>query len=116
MAVPVWHPGLTKLQSKEIENVQKISFKIILQHRYKNYDLACKNFNTTTLEERRTKLCYRFAKKNLKSGNSYFTEVAKNMKTRNSSITTVKEVKCNFERFSKSSIPYLARLLNTHKK
>ena len=29
-AFPVWHPGLTKLQSREIENVQKISFTFIL--------------------------------------------------------------------------------------
>ena len=32
MAVPVWHPGLTKQQTKDIEAIQKISFKIILKH------------------------------------------------------------------------------------
>ena len=116
MAVPVWHPGLTKLQSREIENIQKISFKIILQHRYKSYELACNTFNTVTLEERRTQLCYRFARKNLKSDHSYFTQITTNVKTRHNSTIRVKEVKCNFGRFSKSSIPYLARLLNTHNK
>ena len=116
MAVPVWHPGLTKLQSREIENIQKISFKIILQQRYKSYELAWNTFNTVTLEERRTQLCYRFAKKNLKSDHSYFTQITTNVKTRHNSTIRVKEVKCNFGRFSKSSIPYLARLLNTHNK
>ena len=116
MAVPVWHPCLTKLQTREIENIQKISFKIILQHRYKSYELACNTFNTVTLEERRTQLCYRFAKKNLKSDHSYFTQITTNVKTRQNSTIRVKEVKCNFGRFSKSSIPYLARLLNTHNK
>jgi hypothetical protein len=33
MAVPVWHSGLTKQQSKDIENVQKLAMKIILQEK-----------------------------------------------------------------------------------
>ena len=115
MAVPVWHPGLTKQQAKDIEAIQKISFKIILKHNYTNYELACKKFNTITLEERRIKLCYRFARKNLKSDHSYFTQISSNIKTRSNSLIRVKEVKCNFVRFSKSSIPYLARLLNTYR-
>ena len=113
MAVPVWHPGLTKQQAKDIEPIQKISFKIILQHNYKNYELACKYFNTITLEERRIKLCYRFARKNLKSDHSYFTKLVKNVNTRNKSGMKVKEIKCNYDRYRKSSIPYLASLLNT---
>ena len=63
MAVPVWHSSLTKLQSNEIEKVQKIAMKIILKHKYVSYDLACRKFNTITLEERREKLCYKFASK-----------------------------------------------------
>ena len=116
MAVPAWHSSLTKMQSKEIENVQKLALKIILQRRYVSYDLACKTFNTTTLEERRTQLCFRFAMRNLKSDHSYFTQHPQNMKTRNQSSFKVKEIKCNFDRYRKSSIPYLARLLNTYKK
>ena len=34
LAVPVWHPGLTKNQSDDIERIQKVSFKIILQNQY----------------------------------------------------------------------------------
>ena len=37
LAVPVWHPGLTKLQSSDIERIQRISFKIILKGEYINY-------------------------------------------------------------------------------
>ena len=117
MAVPVWHSSLTKIQSKEIEKVQKIALKLILKHNYVSYDLACKKFNTVTLEERRTQLCYRFASKNLKSDHSYFTKLVKNVNTRNKiGAITVKEIKCNFDRYRKSSIPYLANLLNTYKK
>ena len=117
MAVPVWHSSLTKMQSKEIEKVQKIALKLILKHNYVSYDLACKKFNTTTLEERRTHLCYRFASKNLKSDHSYFTKIVKNVNTRDKSrCLKVKEIKCNFDRYRKSSIPCLANLLNTYKK
>ena len=61
-----------------------------------------KKFNTTTLEEKRTQLCYRFAMRNLKSDHSYFTQHPENMKTR-------KFIKCNFDCYRKSSIPYLVR-------
>ena len=91
MAVPVWHPGLTKQQAKDIEAIQKISFRIILKHNYTNYELACKKFNTITLEERRIKLCYRFARKNLKSDHSYFTQISSNIKTKSNSLIRVKE-------------------------
>ena len=93
MAVPVWHSSLTKMQSYEIEKVQKISLKLILKHKYVNYDQACKKFNTITLEERRTQLCYRFALKNLKSDHSYFSKLVKNVNTRNQSSLKVKEIK-----------------------
>ena len=115
MAVPVWHPSLTKQQSADIERIQKLAFKIILQDRYQNYELACEFFATETLENRRTKLCYRFAVKNFKSDHSFFTKVVANAKTRHAG-NRVYEYKCNFGRFRKSSIPYLARLLNSQNK
>ena len=105
MAVPVWHSSLTKLQSNEIEKVQKIAMKIILKHKYVSYDLACRKFNTITLEERREKLCYKFASKNLKSDHSYFTKPVKDVNTKNKSSMAVKEIKCNYDRYRKSSIP-----------
>ena len=60
-----------------------------------------------------TKLCYRFAVKNLKSDHSFFTKIVANAKTRHAG-NKVYEYKCNFGRFRKSSIPYLARLLNSY--
>ena len=113
MAVPVWNPGITKQQAVDIERIQKLAFKIILQDKYQNYELACTFFATDTLEKRRTTLCYRFAVKNSKSDHSFFTNVVNHAKTRQTG-NKVYEYKCNFERFRKSSIPYLARLLNSH--
>ena len=39
--VPVWHPGLTKKDSNDIERVQKVAFKIILESCYTDYIAAC---------------------------------------------------------------------------
>ena len=112
LAVPAWHSGLTKQQSADIERVQKISFKLILGDQYENYDNACNFFSTETLEQRRVKLCLKFASKNLKSENSLFIRNTSARNTRQKP-KLVKEIKCRTKRFEKSSIPYLSRLLNT---
>ena len=52
LAVPVWHPGLTKSQTNKIENVQNLAFKIILQKHYNNYQQACMQLSALTLAER----------------------------------------------------------------
>ena len=111
LAVPVWHSGLTQQQSADIERIQKIAFKIILQQNYENYKQACSSLSAQTLQQRRVKLCSKFASKNSKSENSMFMKVGTHAKTRHRS-DLVREYKCNFGRFRKSSLPYLARLIN----
>ena len=86
--------------------------RIILQEGYDDYQSACKTLGALTLAERRTNLCYKFARKNLYSENSFFTRVGTTVNTRQKNIK-VREFKCNFGRFSKSSLPYLATLLNS---
>ena len=68
LAVPVWHSGLTIKQSNQIESIQKIAFKMILQNE------ACEKFSTISLKERRIKLCLKFAKKIFKSDFNMFTK------------------------------------------
>ena len=111
LAVPVWHSGLTKQQSADIERIQKTAFRIILQHKYENYKQACASLSAETLQQRRVKLCSKFASKNSKSENSMFMKAGTHAKTRRRS-DLVREYKCNLGRFRKSSLPYLARLLN----
>ena len=115
MAVPVWHPGLTRQQVVDIESIQKVAFRIILDTNYSSYKSACDLFKTETLENRRIKLCLKYARKNMKSDHSFFTKIGTNVRTRQRS-DIVKEYRCNFRRFEKSSIPYLAKLLNSHNK
>ena len=113
LAVPVWHSSLTRKQCLDIERVQRVAFKIIFGHLYISYKQAFKFLYTQTLEERRTKLCLKFAKKNLKSENSMFTKNTLLVNTRQPT-KIVKEYRCRTGRYYKSSIPYLARLLNTN--
>ena len=40
LAVPVWHPGLTKKKKADIESIQKVAFRIILRNDYVTYQLA----------------------------------------------------------------------------
>ena len=111
MAVPVWHSGLTKQQTSTIEKIQKLAFKIILGEHYKSYVQARKLLSAQTLDDRRSKLCLTFAKKNLKTQESFFTKLQTQMNTRTKT-NLVKEYKCRTDRFKRSSLPYLARVLN----
>ena len=111
MAVPVWHAGLTNKQTTDIEKVQKLAFRIILRDKYINYQLACATFSALTLAERRLQICSKFAKKNFKSENSFFSPIRKNINTRQTNIL-VMEFKCNTNRYEKSSLPFLDSVLN----
>ena len=111
LAVPVWHSGLTKHQSQDIERVQKAAMQIILQNKYINYQLACQTFSSLTLELRRVKLCSKFATKNLKSENCFFSKACQTVNTRQKP-DIVREFRCHTTRYQKSSLPFLAKLLN----
>ena len=62
----VWHYSITEEEKSDIERVQKVACKVILQDRYTDYESALKTLNLQSLSERRDKLCLRFAKKCLK--------------------------------------------------
>ena len=49
--VPVWHSGLTRKQSMEIERMQKLALRILLQENYLEYEYDCSVFITETLED-----------------------------------------------------------------
>ena len=114
MAVPVWHSGLTRQQTQDIERIQKLAMKIILKEKYITYQLACNTFSTQTLELRRLKLCSKFSDKNLKSENSFFTKLGQGVATRQSDV--VREYRCHTGRFQNSSLPFLAKLVNKNAK
>ena len=58
---------LTQDDSDDIERVQKIVLKVVLDEKYVDYQTACETMKVESLETRRTNLCLKFALKCLKS-------------------------------------------------
>ena len=111
-AVPVWHPGITRKQSSEIEAIQKIAFRILLGPAYRGYSHACAVLGAQTLEERRQSICLKFATKNLKSENCLFTKARTSHHNLRQRVKVVEQYKCNTSRFQRTSLPFLATLIN----
>ena len=106
---------LTEENISDIERVQKITLKVILNDRYTSYDDACKTLITSSLQSRRRELALHFALKCLKS------DQHKHIFTQRTSlyyqlrkIKSFEEPYCKTERYKSSPVPYLTRLLNEH--
>ena len=63
----VWHSGLTVEQQNDLERVQKVALKLILQENYQSYENALNMLDLDTLKDRREYLCLKFARKSLKN-------------------------------------------------
>ena len=83
--VIVWNSGLTKAQVRQLENIQKVALKIILNNEYSDYLLACKTSGISTLSSRKAQLCSNFAVKLYKTKRceEYFTKLHPKTGTRN---------------------------------
>ena len=110
-AVPVWHSGLTKRQSGQIEKIQKTAFQIILGDDFTNYEVACTLLGVEPLEFRRIQLCINFSKKDIKKDNTIFSRATTYANTRRTP-NVVKETLCRTHRYEKSTLPFLSKLLN----
>ena len=110
----VWHSSLTEDNSNDLERIQKCALKIILGNKYNNYDDALQELDLQSLKERRKDLCLTFAKKCLKNEKtkSMFPSKVKThqMELRSEEIFSVEHA--NTERYLKSAIPYMQRLMN----
>ena len=121
LAAPAWTPGLTKLEIKQLERVQKSACAIILGQAFNSYKAALQILNMETLEFRREKLSLTFAKKALKSEKfkNWFEideTIEPNIKTRNyKPKPKLKQVQCRKSKYKKSPLPYLTELLNNQK-
>ena len=111
----VWHSSLTMQHRAALERIQKSACRIILKNSYESYDQALTELNLDTLDERRKKLCLKFAKQCIKHPKfrSMFpvnnsSHLMKKMKGKNKFFVN----KCKTERYRKSSIPFMQRLLN----
>ena len=113
-AVAVWQPSLTKEDRIKIERVQKSAFSIILGQKYTSYKAALQELNLETLFTRRVKLCQKFAIKAQKHPkfSKWFKSNNKKSVTR-SKTPKFCDVYFRTERFKRSPISYLTRILNS---
>ena len=117
LAVPAWHGGLTQAERLDIERVQKSALHIVLGSFYTSYNNALQVTNLESLENRRDKLCLKFALKAEKHPKfrEWFKKNEKNVNTRQK-MPKYCEVKARLERFKNSPIAYLTNKLNEHYK
>ena len=109
----VWHFSLSEEDKISLERVQKVAFKVILKSRYIDYENALKVMQLKTLEERRSYLCLKFAKKCIKHpvANEMFplNPPSEHYTRRHEKF---KVQKARTSRLRDSSIPQMQRLLN----
>ena len=120
-----WHQGAppannnnnkvkTETDSNDIERVQKAAMRLIMGNRYQGYKEALKHMSLDSLKERREKMALRFIQKSLKQDTfSRLFPLNLNhhlMRKRNPEKYSVNIAKT--ERYRKSAVPFLQRLLN----
>ena len=112
--VAVWNSSLTNENILKLERLQKAAVRVIMGNSYSTYEEGLEKLKLDKLSVRREKLCLRFAKNSLKleqfSKLFPVNESEHAMKNRNSNMYIVKQHLT--ERYRKSTIPYLQRLLN----
>ena len=108
----VWHSGLSKKNSKDLERIQKMAVRVMMGKNFETYGKSLNILNLTTLHERREKLCLKFAEKCTKNEKvkHWFPLKNQNIKTR--SHEKYKTFKTLTKRFKNSALPFMRRLLN----
>ena len=110
----VWHGSLTNENSDDLERVQRSAVRIILGKNFENYENALELVDLQKLSERRNDLSLKFAMKCTQNEKTekMFPLRRKNhgMGVRNPEKFVVNHA--NTERFKKSSIPNMQRMLN----
>ena len=108
----VWHSSITVDDSNAIERVQKTALRIILAEDYSDYHSALQLTELSTLIERRSQLCLKFAKRHVRKGkdDGLFPRNVKIVNTRPHEAFFVTPART--DRLAKSAVPYMQRLLN----
>ena len=116
LAAPVWQSSLTQVNRSHIERVQRAALQVILGNKYTSYSSACQKANLPTLEERRVKLCKKFAQKAVRN-TKHQKWFRVNIKPKNTRMSQPHfcPVIARTSRFDKSPISYLTNLLNVMK-
>ena len=101
---------LTKKIGKDLERVQKSAVRVILKGKYTTYKEGLRRLNIETLDQRRERLCLRFAQNCLK--NEKVSDLFPKNQMRKRKTKKFKVNKTNTKRYQRSAIPYMQNLLN----
>ena len=110
----IWHSSITQDECLEIERVQKVALRIIMNQNYVTYENALCITGLMTLKERRDHLSAKFAAKCVKSEKSshMFPLNGPNVfNTRNHEEYFVTPART--KRLANSAIPSMQRMLNS---
>ena len=116
LAVPAWQPGLSQLESNQLERIQKCALHIILGEDYTGYEAALEMTSCVSLEARRMQICEKFAVKTARSNkySHWFVPNVRNAESRNTRhMTKYKPAITRTIRCEKSPIPFLTKILNS---
>ena len=108
---PVFASNLSKTNSNDMEQVQKIAFRIILRGEYNSYESALAKLGEKSLEERRLGISLKFAKKCVKHPKMKHLFKMKNKVSPRSGNMYI-ETKLKGNRGYNEPINYFTRLLN----
>ena len=114
----LWHFGLSEKNRAKLERVQKSALKVILGKRYTTYSDALDKLNIESLEDRRSSLCLKFAKKCLQVEKlkKMFPKNVNNHKMLKRGSEIFKINRSSTQRYRNSAIPQMQRMLNLHEK
>ena len=117
-SVAFWGPMITKAESNMLERCLKTGLHIIYQEKYLSFSQVLKLANMRSLKVRRVELITRFSKNALNSSkySNWFcrNEETANIATRRSQPPLLKPVQCRTQRYSRTSIPLMTKLLSWH--
>ena len=110
----VWHSSLSQRNRNDLERVQKSAVRCILGINYKGYEDALEKLRLVTLDERREQMCLKFAKQCLKLDKLklLFPKHQSSHVMQKRFPEYYKIVRAQTERFKKSAIPSMLRMLN----
>ena len=111
MNIPLWKDSITESFKKKIENLQKISFFIILgKEASKDYLCSLAILNEAPLEDRRQQIFENFAKKLLKNPeHRKMFEFTDNGTRKGKRIV---EPHCKRTRYQNTAVPSIAKMIN----
>ena len=117
-SVAYWGPMITKAESNMLERCLKTGLHIIYQDEYLSFNNALQLSQMKSLKIRRLELITKFSKKAMRSSiyKDWFCESEERagMITRGKPLPLFKPVTCRTQRYQRSSLPFMTKLLSWH--